>query len=161
MAHFILEDAQDEETMLNSFKYYEKITTHDSSLSNCIYSIMAARLGMEESAFHYFKIAARLDLDDMHKNTQDGVHTANMGGSYMGIVYGLGGFRLKESGISFAPIMPESWTAYSFKISFEGSRILVQVKEKQCVFTLERGQEKNILVYGQEYLLKDCLHIPR
>lgn len=161
MAHFILEDAQDEETMLNSFKYYEKITTHDSSLSTCIYSIMAARLGMHELAFDYFKISARLDLDDMHKNTQDGIHTANMGGSYMAIVYGFGGFRIKEQGLSFAPILPDSWTAYSFKICFENSRILVQVEESQSVFTLEYGQEKKISVYGKEYLLQDCLRIPR
>lgn len=161
MAYFILEDAQDEETMLNSFKYYEKITTHDSSLSTCIYSIMAARLGMEKEAFDYFKITARLDLDDMHKNTQDGIHTANMGGSYMAIVYGFAGLRLKESGLSFAPMIPKSWTLYRFKICFEGSRISVQVSEKQCVFTLEKGQEKSILIYGKEYLLKDCLCIPR
>ena len=161
MAHFILEDAQDEETMLNSFKYYEKITTHDSSLSTCIYSIMAARLGMEDLAFDYYKITARLDLENTHKNTQDGIHTANMGGSYMAIVYGFGGFRLKETGISFAPIMPGTWTAYSFKICFAGSRIWVQVNENECVFTLECGREKNILVYGEEYLLKDFLHIQR
>ncbi len=161
MAHFILEDTQDEETMLNSFKYYEKITTHDSSLSICIHSIMAARLGMEDLAFDYFEITARLDLDNMHKNTQDGIHTANMGGNYMAVVYGFGGFRLKEKGISFAPILPRSWTAYNFKICFAGSRILVEVKENECVFTLECGREKNILVYGKEYLLKDRLIIRR
>lgn len=161
MAHFILEDTQDEETMLNSFKYYEKITTHDSSLSTCIHSIMAARLGMEDLAFDYFEITARLDLDNMHKNTQDGIHTANMGGNYMAVVYGFGGFRLKEKGISFAPILPRSWTAYNFKICFAGCRILVEVKENECVFTLECGREKNILVYGKEYLLKDRLIIRR
>jgi alpha,alpha-trehalose phosphorylase len=159
MAHFILEDAQDEETMLNSFKYYEKITTHDSSLSTCIHSIMAARLGMEDLAFDYFEITARLDLDNMHKNTQDGIHTANMGGNYMAVVYGFGGFRLKEKGISFAPILPKSWTAYSFKICFEGSRISVKVQKDKCVFSLESGEEKSILVYGKEYLLKDHLII--
>ena len=160
MAHFILEDAQSEETMLNSFKYYDKITTHDSSLSPCVYSIMAARLGMEDLAFNYFKTTARLDLDNMHKNTPDGIHTANMGGSYMAIVYGFGGFRLKEKGISFAPIIPQPWTAYSFKICFEDSRILVHVNKQQCIFTLECGSEKNILVYGKEYLLNDQLLIP-
>jgi alpha,alpha-trehalose phosphorylase len=32
LAHFILEDAQSMETIHNSFAYYEKVTTHDSSL---------------------------------------------------------------------------------------------------------------------------------
>lgn len=161
MAHFILEDAQSKETILNSFKYYQGITTHDSSLSTSIFSIVAARLGMEELAFDYFNITARLDLDNIYKNTQDGIHVANMGGSYMAIVYGFGGFRLKENGIYFAPILPKKWAAYSFKICFEGSRIKVHVKENECVFTLEYGSEKKLFVYDREYLLTDQLSIPR
>jgi alpha,alpha-trehalose phosphorylase len=36
LAHFLLEDEQDLVTIRNSYDYYEKITTHDSSLSSCI-----------------------------------------------------------------------------------------------------------------------------
>jgi hypothetical protein len=75
---FIVEDAQSEETMLHSFHYYEKITTHDSSLSYCIFSIMAARLGMPEKAYAYYELTANLDLSDRHGNTADGIHVANM-----------------------------------------------------------------------------------
>ena len=60
MAHFILEDAETLETIYNSFQYYEKITTHDSSLSYCIFSIMAARLGLIEKAYEYYEITANL-----------------------------------------------------------------------------------------------------
>ncbi|HOB21155.1 MAG TPA: family 65 glycosyl hydrolase, partial [Candidatus Atribacteria bacterium] len=45
LAHFLFEDAQDMETIRNSYYYYEKITTHDSSLSTAIFSIMASKLG--------------------------------------------------------------------------------------------------------------------
>lgn len=161
MAHFILEDAQTPETMSNSFQFYERITTHDSSLSYCIFSIMAARLGMEDKAFAYYEITANLDLLDKHHNTQDGIHVANMGGNYMAIVYGFGGFRLKEQGISLAPILPAKWTGYSFKISFEGSRMMVQVKADHCLIRLESGSAKKISVYGKEYLLEDTLCISR
>jgi len=161
LAHFILEDAQSKETMLNSFQYYEKITTHDSSLSRGIFGIMAARLGLEEKAFAYFKDTARFDLDDKHKNTHDGLHIANMGNNYMAVVYGFGGFRLKESGIFLAPILPRAWTAYRFKIRIEDSRIMVHVKENECVLTLEYGSAKKIFVYGREYLLTDTLTVTR
>ncbi|HAU32257.1 MAG TPA: family 65 glycosyl hydrolase [Desulfotomaculum sp.] len=161
MAHFILEDAQSEETMLNSFNYYEKITTHCSSLSPCIFSIMAARLGMEDKAFAYFENTVRLDLLDKQKNTIDGLHIANMSGSYMAIVYGFGGFRLKERGVFFAPILPRLWTAYKFKIRIEDSRIMVRVRKEECVFTLESGSPKIIFVYGKKYLLEKKLIISR
>jgi alpha,alpha-trehalose phosphorylase len=161
LAHLIMEDAQSEETMLNSFQFYEKITTHDSSLSYCIFCLMAARLGMEDKAFAYFEITAKLDLTDAHGNTDDGVHIANMGGNCTSIVYGFGGFRLKEQGISLAPILPRQWTGYSFKLSFEGSRMMVRVGKDRCMISLESGDPKKITVYGVEYVLKDTLNIDR
>lgn len=161
LAYLILEDAQSKETMWNSFRYYEKITTHDSSLSRGVFGIVAARLGMEEKAFAYFKNTARLDLDDEYKNTQDGLHIANMGNNYMAIVYGFGGFRLKENGVFLAPILPRPWTAYRFKIRIEDSRIMVHVKESECVLTLESGRAQKIFVYGREYILADVLTVAR
>ncbi len=161
MAYFILEDAQTVETMYNSFQFYEKITTHDSSLSYCIFSIMAARLGMEEKAYIYYELAAALDLADVYGNTDDGLHIANMGGLYMAIVYGFGGFRLKEQGISLSPSLPARWKGYRFKICYEGSRISVRVKEGACLIRLEDGAPKEIAVYGKTYLLKNTLEIGR
>ncbi|MFZ7134036.1 MAG: glycoside hydrolase family 65 protein [Eubacteriales bacterium] len=161
LAHFIIEDAQSKETMINSYNYYEKITTHDSSLSDCVFSIMASKLGMEEKAFQYFGCSANLDLVDKQNNTKDGIHTSNMAGNYMAIVYGFGGFRLKESGICFAPILPETWNSYQFKICYEDSRIIVIVKENYCYFRLEHGDIKNIFVYDKSYLLKDIIIVNR
>ena len=86
LAHFILEDYQKLSTIRNSFLYYEGVTTHDSSLSTCIFSIMAAKLGMPEKAYEYFGESAKLDLYNTHKNTKDGIHTANMAGNYMAII---------------------------------------------------------------------------
>ncbi|MDF2820453.1 MAG: family 65 glycosyl hydrolase [Clostridiales bacterium] len=159
LAHFIFEDAQSLDTIHNSFKYYEKVTTHDSSLSTCIFSIVASKLGLEDEAYGYFGDSAKLDLFNTHKNTKDGIHTANMGGSYMAIVYGFAGLRLKESGLYFAPTLPKIWTGYRFKVNFEGSQINVQVKENQSTFTLINGSKKQIYVYGKEYELKDTITI--
>ncbi|NLY81266.1 MAG: glycoside hydrolase family 65 protein [Clostridiales bacterium] len=161
LAHFILEDSQSQETMRNSFEYYEKITTHDSSLSRCIFSIVASRLGMEDKAFKYFGDSTKLDLMDMHKNTKDGIHTANMGGNYMAIIYGFGGVRLKESGIYFAPILPKKWKGYRFRICVENSRIIVGITKDSCTFLLEHGEAKKINVYNKEYLLDGKLTIRR
>lgn len=161
LAHTILEDAQSEETMYNSFQYYERITTHDSSLSYCIFSVMAARLGMIDKAFAYYEATAKLDLTNKLGNTDDGIHVANMGGNYLAVVYGFGGLRLKEQGISIAPILPHQWTGYSFKLIFAGSRFLVRVEKDQCLISLESGGAINITVYGKEYVLNNELDIDR
>lgn len=161
LAHFIFEDAQDLETIRRSFAYYEKVTTHDSSLSTCIFSIVASRLGMEEKAYEYFGDSAKLDLFNTHHNTKDGIHTANMGGNYMAIVYGFGGFRLKENGVWFAPALPEKWKGYRFKLTYEGSCIHVEVNREECRFTLESGRPVEIHVYGNACMLKDSIVFAR
>lgn len=153
LAHFIFEDAQSLGTIRNSFAYYEKVTTHDSSLSTCIYSIVASKLGLKEKAYSYFGDSAKLDLFNTHKNTKDGIHTANMGGNYMAIVYGFAGLRLKESGIYFAPSLPEQWKGYKFEIRYEDCSIQVEIKGCVAIFTKLKGTEKMIHVYGEPYPL--------
>lgn len=140
LAHFLLEEDQSYSTLKNSYGYYEKVTTHDSSLSSCIFSIMASRLGYEDKAFDYFIDSVRLDLDDTHGNTKDGIHTANMGGTYLAIVYGFGGLRVKDDGIYFNPKLPKGWEGYSFKIKYKNRDILVKVNKGKKVFTLLGGE---------------------
>jgi alpha,alpha-trehalose phosphorylase len=159
LAHFIFEDAQTKETIRNSFSYYEKCTTHDSSLSTCIFSIMASKLGLEDKAYDYFGDSAKLDLFNTHKNTKDGIHTANMGGNFMAIVYGFGGLRIKESGIYFAPAVPKQWEGYQFQINYEDSQIKVEVSPKESIFTLVKGTVKTIHVYDDCYQLQDTLTV--
>lgn len=159
LAHFIFEDAQSLETIRKSFAYYEKVTTHDSSLSTCIYSIVASKLGLTDKAYSYFGDSAKLDLFNTHNNTKDGIHTANMGGNYMAIVYGFAGLRLKEDGIYFAPSLPDKWDGYRFKINYEGSRILVDVDSAGTTFKLLCGEAKTIVVYGKAYQLTEAIRI--
>ena len=160
LAHFIFEDAQSMEVIHNSFDYYEKVTTHDSSLSTCIFSIMASKLGLEEKAYDYFGDSAKLDLFNTHKNTKDGIHTANMGGNYMAIVYGFAGLRIKESGLYFAPAIPKQWDGYKFQIRYEDSLIRVEVDSMENTFTLVKGTKKAVYVYGEEYILSDRFTVP-
>ena len=159
LAHFIFEDIQPIEVIKSSFEYYEKITTHDSSLSTCIFSIMASKSGLVDKAYDYFGDSAKLDLFNTHRNTKDGIHTANMGGVYMAIVYGFAGLRIKEDGLHFAPVMPNQWTEYRFKINYHDSQIKVEVNQSERRYTLVKGTPQYIYEYGHQYLLNQVLTI--
>jgi alpha,alpha-trehalose phosphorylase len=137
LAHFLVEDDSDTQTIKNSYDYYEKITTHDSSLSCAAYSIMASKIGYIEKAYEYFIDTATLDLDDTHGNTKDGVHTANMGGTWMAIVYGFAGLRIKEDYISLDPKLPDHWEGLKFKILYKGAHIQVDVKKDKTDITVQ------------------------
>ncbi|MBJ6361624.1 glycoside hydrolase family 65 protein [Paenibacillus sp. GCM10012307] len=149
LAHFLLEDEQSMETIRQSYDYYETITTHDSSLSSCIFSIMASKVGYSDKAYSYFNETARLDLDNTHGNTKDGLHLANMGGTWMAIVSGFAGMRLKESGLSLAPSIPASWEQYAFRLTFRGRLIAVQIANGEVALELLEGDRLELALYGK------------
>ncbi len=121
------------------FDYYEAVTTHDSSLSSCIFSIIASEVGYAAKAYDYFMETARLDLDDTHGNTHYGVHTAAMAGTWMGVAYGFAGMRVTDGALRFAPTLPAKWTHYSFKIHIRGALLQVRVDAAQTEYTLLQG----------------------
>ena len=155
MSHFLFPQYQDKDTMLNSFSYYEKITTHDSSLSTCVFSMTSSMLGMYQKAYDYLGDSAKLDLLNTHKNSADGIHAANMGGCYMAIVYGFGGFRVYEDHIELAPYLPQKWNEYCFRLTYLDSVIQVSVSKGMCTITHIKGKHAVALeLYGDRYDLK-------
>ncbi|MEC2867325.1 glycoside hydrolase family 65 protein [Bacillus bombysepticus] len=155
LGHFLLEDEQEFSTIKNSYDYYEKLTTHDSSLSSCIFSIMASKVGYHEKAYKYFMETARLDLDNTHKNTKDGLHMANMGGTWMAIIYGFAGLRVKESGLSFAPSLPKNWNGYTFRIKYQERFIEIMIDRDKITLTLLSGVPIEVKLYNKRVIVSN------
>jgi alpha,alpha-trehalose phosphorylase len=151
LAHFLVEDETDFETIKNSYDYYEKLTTHDSSLSCAAYSIMASKIGYAEKAYEYFIETSRLDLDDTHGNTKDGVHTANMGGTWMAIVYGFAGLRIKEDLISLNPKLPEKWRELKFRFLYKGANIQVHMRRDNTEVSAQCNEAIKLRINNVEY----------
>ena len=132
------------------YDYYEAITTHDSSLSSCIFSIMAADVGYTEKAYDYFMQTARLDLDNLHHNTQHGVHAAALAGSWMSVVYGFAGMRSFGGHAKFSPFLPTQWTHYQFVVRIKKRLLQVRVEAEHTVYTLLEGDSLKITHKGTE-----------
>lgn len=139
---FTLEDKK------RDYDYYEPLTTHDSSLSTCIYSVMASEIGYREKAYDYFMTTVRMDLDDNQNNTQHGVHTACMAGAWMCMVNGFAGMRVYDGVLNFKPYLPANWDSYKFKISFNGSVLCVEVDGKAVNYKLDKGNELEFIHEG-------------
>ncbi|MBC2066585.1 glycoside hydrolase family 65 protein [Listeria booriae] len=132
-----------EEKLVN-YDYYEPLTTHDSSLSPATHAIIAAELDRMEQAVSFFYYTARTDLDDYHHNVKDGVHTAAMAGSWLAIVYGFAGLRIKNGNLHFQPKLPKEWTSYQFRITFQGRLIEVTTNLKGTTYRLIHGETISI-----------------
>jgi alpha,alpha-trehalose phosphorylase len=135
---------------VRNYDYYEPLTTHDSSLSAAIHCIMAAELGNIDTSYKFFMETARMDLDDVHKNVRDGVHIANMAGTWMGLVMGFGGMRDYSGQLSFAPTLPKNWKGYSFRTFYRGRILNVSVARSGVTYELVSGEGFTILHRGIE-----------
>ena len=155
LANFLYEDETSFSTMLNTFLYYERLTTHDSSLSTCIFSIMASRLGLWDKAYAYFGNSVEIDIHNTHGNTKDGIHTANMGGSYLAILFGFAGLRIKESGLYLFPFLPEAWKGYSFCLTLHGLPLKVRISREGVSLWLKRQEsgQLSLYLYGQPIIV--------
>lgn len=148
LAHCLYEEGVDDGDMRRTYAYYEPLTTHDSSLSPCIYGIMAARLGDMDKALSYFEATARMDLDDTHGNTADGLHTANLGGVYLGIVMGFAGLRIGKDGVSLRPRLPKGMTGYAFSFRVGESSVFCRVRAEKTTLRLLRGDPVRVCLHG-------------
>lgn len=153
LSHFLYEEGEDEAVMRRSYHYYEAITTHDSSLSPCVYSMMAARIGETEKALDYYRSVATLDLYDTHKNTADGIHAANMGGAWMGLVFGFAGLRIREDGLHFRPHLPAGWQRFRFRLRFRGSLMEAVMDQSGLRFMLLDGPDLSVWVDDRQLLV--------
>jgi len=114
---YFFEDHFTKDELRANYLYYEPRTVHESSLSPCVHSILAASLGMKEKAYEMYLRTARLDLDDYNNDTEDGCHITSMAGTWMSIVEGFAGMRIRDGYLAFDPFLPDQWKGYSFKIN--------------------------------------------
>ena len=143
---YFFEDQFTQEELAKHFAYYEPFTVHESSLSSCVHSIQAARLGLMDQAYDFYLRTARLDLDDYNKEVHEGCHITSMAGTWMSIVEGFGGMRVVGDQLQFNPKIPSQWTRYRFKINFRGSVLSVVVQQSGTRVTLEEGPDCTIMV---------------
>ncbi len=122
---YFFEDQFAEQIIKDNFDFYEPMTVHESSLSPCVHSILAAKLGYEEKAYEMYVRTSRLDLDDYNHEAHEGLHITSMAGTWMSIVQGFGGMRLQNDELVFNPMLPKQWKAYSFNVLFRGKVIKV------------------------------------
>ncbi|WP_234122058.1 glycoside hydrolase family 65 protein [Clostridium hydrogenum] len=152
---YLLDDKFSVEVKKRNFDFYEQRTVHESSLSPCIHSIIAAEVGYEDKAYDLYLRTARLDLDNYNNDTVDGLHITSMAGTWMSIVHGFGGLRIKDNTLSLNPFIPKAWTKYSFKVLFRNHLIKVSVSASNITLEQQNGETFSLLVKNKRYTIHE------
>ncbi len=151
---YFFEDQYDIETIRRNFDFYEPRTVHESSLSPCVHAILAAKLGDEARAYEFYLRTARLDIDDYNNDTEDGCHITSMAGTWMAVVEGFGGMRVRDGKLSFNPFLPAKWQSFSFNVGFRGTLLNVKVSKGSVDIKKLSGKDITVLVHDKEQLVK-------
>lgn len=145
-----------------NWEFYEPRTEHGSSLSSCVYAMLAADVGNPEWGYKYFMKTATIDLTGKSKQYVGnlyigGTHPAANGGAWMATIHGFAGLCINEEGISINPHLPEKWKCISFSFNFKGIRFEIIVTRNQV--RIKSDEVKNLYykvkINGKEVKLQD------
>lgn len=156
---YLFDNKFSKEEIKRNYEFYEPMTVHESSLSACIHSILACKIGKEDKAEEMYERTARLDLDNYNNDTDDGLHITSMSGGWLSIVHGFAGMRVYDERLSFSPLVPKNWEGYSFNINYRNRLINVDTDREKVKIELKDGESLKIKVYEKEYILENSLEI--
>jgi alpha,alpha-trehalose phosphorylase len=136
------------------------MTVHESSLSAGVHAVIAARTGHMDQAWQLMLRTVRLDLDDVNRDTCDGLHITAMSGGWLAVVKGFAGMKTSSGTLSFAPALPKQLTKYQFAVQYRARVIRVCVDTSGVALTLLQGEAISLSLYEQEHRLENNLHVP-
>ena len=151
---FWFEDDFSDEELKRHFDFYEPLTVHESSLSPCIHSILAAKIGYQQKSYEMYLRTSRLDLDDYNNDTEDGLHITSMGGTWMAFVMGFGGMRAHNNKLILNPFLPNNWKSYQFRIDFRGAHLSLKKEKDQLTIVNYSKVDVTLEVWGKPVLLE-------
>ncbi|MBM7093080.1 hypothetical protein JTP67_32165, partial [Streptomyces sp. S12] len=92
-----------------------------------------------EQAERFFHDNLRVDLDDLHGNTDHGVHMAALAGTWLGLASGFAGLRAIDGVLHFAPTLPQRWHGFGFGLRWQGRRLRIEVRRDGVEYSLLDG----------------------
>ena len=152
---YFFEEHFDKEIIKENIDFYFPLTVHESSLSPCVHSILFSSINNIDKAFEMYLRTSRLDLDDYNNEVDEGLHITSMAGSWLSIVEGFAGVRIKDDGIFISPIIPKKWRSYNFKMYYNNEIIEFLVTNDQVNVTNNSCNNLNLFVDDNKYILNE------
>lgn len=138
------------EILKKNWEYYEPRTEHGSSLSSCMYAMLACKCNMPRKAYPFFMNSAGADLKDGGKEWAGlvyigGTHPAAAGGAYMTAIEGFGGVSVQDGTVRTAAVLPEGWNRMKFHICCRNIRYAVEIGRQGTNITEEGSVHSDAL----------------
>lgn len=154
MLLFVLEDLFDIDTKKKNFIFYEDKTLHDSSLSKATHMILANDYGFYDLADNLFDGALTIDLGKNMNSSNEGIHSASIGGIWQSVVMGYGGLRLANGELRISPRLPKKWNKLSYSTIWQGNEIKVLVTENKLEITNNGLDKVKVNIFDEAVVIE-------
>jgi len=125
MAHFLVPETMPAESLGPDLDLYVPRTSHGSSLSPAITAGLLARAGRADEALDMYRIALRMDLDDVTGSGAKGLHVATLGGVWQALLAGFLGVSVTDGVLRVDPNLPGAWPLLRARLHVLGARVAV------------------------------------
>jgi trehalose/maltose hydrolase-like predicted phosphorylase len=133
------------DTAMRNVAYYDRRTSHGSTLSFVTYAGVLAGLDPENS-WDRFLVALRSDVDDIQDGTtKEGIHLGVMAGTLDVVQRYYAGTYIRDGVLYFDPLIPSRLGGLSFPMQFRGVPILVKLGGDQLTLDVQpEGSSRRI-----------------
>lgn len=136
-----------------NWEFYEPRTEHGSSLSACIYALVAADIGLPDWGYPYFMRTATVDLTGESKQYVSdlyigGTHPAANGGAWMAVVLGFAGLQYDGESAILNPSLPQAWESVELPVVLRGGSFRLRISREEITVTAAEGNSEAVTFAG-------------
>jgi trehalose/maltose hydrolase-like predicted phosphorylase len=126
------------DTAARNIAYYDRRTSHGSTLSFVTYAGALAALD-PESSWTRFLVALRSDVEDIQGGTtREGIHMGVMGGTLDLMQRAYSGTEIRDGVLHFEPRLPEALEQVSFWMQFQRTPVQVTLDDDRLELAVHR-----------------------
>lgn len=154
-------DLGDEIQMLKKhYDYYEKRTSHDSTLSMVVHSIISKLFADKEIVWDWFLEALISDVKDTQGGTtQEGIHAGVMAGTIDIFYRNFAGISFENEILNINPNLPEHWKNISFKLTYKNVWYNISINKELVTVSYESNHKTRLIaVNGKNISLSKNKH---
>jgi trehalose/maltose hydrolase-like predicted phosphorylase len=125
----------DTDTARRNIDYYDRRTSHGSTLSFVVYAEVLAALD-PESSWDRFMVALESDIGDVQGGTtKEGIHMGVMSGTVDLVQRGYAGMNIRDGVLHFNPRLTGHFEGLSFSMQFHGTPMEVKFADNRLMVT--------------------------
>ncbi len=90
-----------------------------------------------------------MDLVDLQGNAKDGLHEANLGGSWLGLTYGFAGMYVADGTLHVTNHLPTQIAHLSYRLRFRGRVLEVKLAQGSTQVQVIDGSPLTVTIDGR------------